>query len=141
MELLRVYDSVILASSGPSSDVYHCVIPGPAGKHCSMVRARRLFNWILFFLSSVIALAVHLTTPFVNEIADVASDETNRSRSLISGGSGVIVEGRLRRSDLAKDASWAVVASTILTVLMVFSGCPPGYFPVFGLRVAERPWV
>ena len=58
------------------------------------------FSWIRLGVSAVIGLLLHLVTAFFNDIADIRTDESNASRSLFSGGSGVIVEGLLQRSDL-----------------------------------------
>lgn len=77
-------------------------------------------SWARFFLSALIGFLMHLVTTFVNDAADVQTDESNTFRSLFSGGSGVIVEGRLLRSHLVKGASWAVILSIILTSAIVF---------------------
>jgi len=73
-----------------------------------------------FFLSALIGFLMHLVTALFNDVADVQADESNAFRSLFSGGSGVIVEGRLLRSDLVKAASWAVFLSVVVTAAMVF---------------------
>lgn len=79
------------------------------------------FSGMRFFLSALIGLLIHLVTAFVNDLADVRTDESNAFRSLFSGGSGVIVDGLLPRSSLVKGASWAVFLSLLLTGVLVFS--------------------
>jgi 1,4-dihydroxy-2-naphthoate polyprenyltransferase len=73
-----------------------------------------------FILSLLIGLSIHLITTFVNDVADIQTDEANLSRTSFSGGSGVVVEGRLLRSDLIKGASWAAFLAVILTGVMIF---------------------
>jgi 1,4-dihydroxy-2-naphthoate polyprenyltransferase len=77
------------------------------------------FSGMRFFLSAFIGLLIHLVTAFVNDLADVRSDENNPSRSLFSGGSGVIVDGLLPRSQLVRGAGWAVFLSLVLTGVLV----------------------
>ena len=78
------------------------------------------FSGTRFWLAVLIGLLIHLVTAFVNDLADVQTDESNAFRSLFSGGSGVIVEGLLPRSSLVKGAAWAVFLSVILTGVLVF---------------------
>ena len=78
------------------------------------------FSWIRLGVSAVIGLLLHLVTAFFNDIADIPTDERNASRSLFSGGSGVIVEGLLQQADLAKAAVRAVCSAIFLTCILVF---------------------
>lgn len=78
------------------------------------------FRWPRFVLAFLIGLMIHLVTAFVNDVADIQTDEANRSRTPFSGGSGVVVEGRLSRSDLMKGAGWAIFLALLLTGLMIF---------------------
>ena len=77
------------------------------------------FSWIRLGVSAVIGLLLHLVTAFFNDIADIRTDEINASRSLFSGGSGVIVEGLLQRSDLERAAIGAIYLSIFLTYILV----------------------
>ncbi len=78
------------------------------------------FSWPRFILSFLIGLLIHLITAFVNDVADIHTDEANLSRTPFSGGSGVVVEGQLSRSDLIKGASWAAFLAIVLTGVMIF---------------------
>ena len=78
------------------------------------------FSWPRFVLSFLIGLMIHLVTAFVNDVADISTDETNLSRTPFSGGSGVVVEGELSRSDLIKGASWAAFLAVVLTGVLIF---------------------
>ncbi|HET6490680.1 MAG TPA: prenyltransferase [Syntrophales bacterium] len=78
------------------------------------------FSWPRLILSLLIGLLIHLVTAFVNDVADVQTDEANVSRTPFSGGSGVVVEGQLSRSDLITGASWAVFLAAVLTGVMIF---------------------
>lgn len=78
------------------------------------------FNWMRLYVSVIIGLLIHLVTAFFNDIADIRTDGNNASRSLFSGGSGVIVEGLLQQSDLEKAAILAVFSSIFLTCILVF---------------------
>ena len=77
------------------------------------------FSWARLILSLLIGLMIHLVTAFVNDVADIQTDEANASRTPFSGGSGVVVEGRLSRSDLIKGAAWAIVLTVVLTGFMI----------------------
>ena len=57
------------------------------------------FSWPRFGLSVLIGLLIHLVTAFVNDVADIRTDKANRSRTPFSGGSGVVVDGELSRSE------------------------------------------
>ncbi len=78
------------------------------------------FSWPRFILSLLIGLLIHLVTAFVNDVADIQTDEANFSRTPFSGGSGVVVEGQLSRSDLIIGASWAIFLTVVLTGVMIF---------------------
>ena len=73
-----------------------------------------------FIVSLLIGLSIHLITAFVNDAADIQTDEANLSRTPFSGGSGVVVEGHLLRADLIKGASWAALLAVVLTGVMIF---------------------
>jgi 1,4-dihydroxy-2-naphthoate polyprenyltransferase len=81
---------------------------------------RGYFSWPRFVLAFLIGLMIHLVTAFVNDVADIRTDEANPSRTPFSGGSGVVVEGRLSRSDLMKGAGWAAFLSLLLTGVLIF---------------------
>ena len=78
------------------------------------------FSWPRFILSLLIGLMIHLVTAFVNDVADIRTDEANSSRTPFSGGSGVVVEGQLSHSDLIKGANGAMILTAVLTGIMIF---------------------
>jgi 1,4-dihydroxy-2-naphthoate octaprenyltransferase len=78
------------------------------------------FSWSRFILSFLIGVLIHLISSFVNDAADVSTDEANISRTPFSGGSGVVVDGQLSRSDLIKGASIAGILAVVLSCLMIF---------------------
>lgn len=77
------------------------------------------FSWVRLSLAALIGLLLHLVTAFVNDIADIETDEKNNSRSLFSGGSGVIVDGLLQRPDLQQAAALAACCALLLASLLV----------------------
>lgn len=79
------------------------------------------FIWPRFILSLLIGLLLHLITAFVNDVADIRTDEANLSRTPFSGGSGVVVEGQLSRFDLIKGAGLMALLSMVLTGVMIFA--------------------
>ncbi len=79
-----------------------------------------VFSWPRFILSLLIGLFLHIITAFVNDVADVGTDGANLSRTPFSGGSGVLVEGRLSRADLAAGASGLAFLSLALTWVLIF---------------------
>ncbi len=78
------------------------------------------FSWSKFVFSLLIGLMIHLTTAFANDVADIQTDEANDSRTPFSGGSGVLVEGKLSRSELINGASGTAFLAVILTFVMIF---------------------
>ncbi len=78
------------------------------------------FSWPRLILSLLIGLLIHLVTAFVNDVADIQTDEANVSRTPFSGGSGVVVEGQLSRSDLMTGAGWAIFLAVVSTGVMIF---------------------
>lgn len=96
------------------------------------------FGWTRFLLAVLIGLLVHLVTALANDLADTRTDARNTSRSIFSGGSGVIVEGLLTRSALMNAASWAAVMSFVLAgVLVVLCGVHWGVFLFLGFGLAS----
>lgn len=78
------------------------------------------FSWLKFILAFLIGLMIHLTTAFVNDVADIQTDEANFSRTPFSGGSGVLVEGRLTSSELINGAGWAGFLAIFFTFVLIF---------------------
>jgi 1,4-dihydroxy-2-naphthoate octaprenyltransferase len=83
----------------------------------------RTFNWCWFVAAFVWGILDHLFVIYANDYADHEAD--TRDRTLISGGSGVIPEGKLTRLQLRR----AALVSAFL--LIAWSGV---------LAVYGRPW-
>jgi 1,4-dihydroxy-2-naphthoate polyprenyltransferase len=77
------------------------------------------FRWPRFILALLIGLLIHLVTAFVNDVADIQTDEANLSRTPFSGGSGVVVEGQLSCSDLIRGARGAALLAIALAGVMI----------------------
>lgn len=91
------------------------------------------FSWGRFVLAVLIGLLIHLVTAFVNDVADIRTDENNPSRTVFSGGSGVIVEGLLSPAALIKAAYGAAISAMVLTgALVVLLGVHWGIFLFVG---------
>lgn len=78
------------------------------------------FSWPRFIIAMMIGLAIHLITAFVNDVADIRTDEANLLRTPFSGGSGVVVGGQLSRSDLIQGSIGAAFAAVVLTAVLIF---------------------
>jgi 1,4-dihydroxy-2-naphthoate octaprenyltransferase len=78
------------------------------------------FGWMRFIVAEIIGLMIHLVTAFGNDVVDIETDEQNTSRSAFSGGSGVIVEGKLTRAQLRNAATAAAICAVLLTGVLVF---------------------
>jgi 1,4-dihydroxy-2-naphthoate octaprenyltransferase len=77
------------------------------------------FSWPRFMLALLIGLLIHLVTAFVNDVADIQTDEANLSRTPFSGGSGVVVAEQLSCSDLIKGAGGAALLALVLAGVMI----------------------
>ena len=69
----------------------------------------------MLVLGLVTMWLLQLSTHFLNEYYDQGGDQANRHRTLFSGGSGVLAEGRLAPTV----ARWAGVGTTILAIMML----------------------
>ena len=65
-------------------------------------------------LGALVVWLVQLTTQFLNEYFDQATDRLNRYRTPFSGGSGVLLTGALN----ANAALWAGIAALLLAVML-----------------------
>lgn len=79
-----------------------------------------------FVIGYGILFALEAATVFLNDVHDFESDRRNRFHSMFSGGSRVLVEGRLSSDDLRKGAMAALAVALALAVLLpVVSAAPP----------------
>ena len=79
----------------------------------------REMDLVAFAIGYVILFALEVATVFFNDIYDFESDEQNRFHSLFSGGSRVLVEGRLKPDDLRRGATMALATAFAFTLLLI----------------------
>lgn len=79
------------------------------------------FNIALFFIISIFSLSIQLFIVYANDFADYEFDKNNNTYNVFSGGSRVLVEGLLKKSQLKK-AIMLTIASNLMIglVLTVF---------------------
>ena len=77
-------------------------------------------SWLRLIVSLLIGVLIHLISAFVNDAVDVATDEANVSRTPFSGGSGVVVDGQLTRSNLLTGAGLAALLAIALAAFMIY---------------------
>ncbi len=67
-------------------------------------------SWVGLGLAAVFGVLDHLLIVFANDVADEAADRAQPRPTLVSGGSRVLVDGRLSRQTLARAAAVAAAA-------------------------------
>jgi 1,4-dihydroxy-2-naphthoate octaprenyltransferase len=88
-----------------------------------------VWNWTAFGLGLLVVWSAQLAAHFFNETYDQPTDRANRHRTPFSGGSGVLIDGRLK----PEVALWAGRAMLLLsTALFIGSGT----LPSFGVETA-----
>lgn len=79
----------------------------------------------VFITGYCILFALEAATVFLNDIYDFESDTRNRFYSLFSGGSRVLVDGRLSVNDLHRGARIALATAFVFALLLLIgSGAP-----------------
>ena len=86
--------------------------------------ATRSFDLLWFAAIHVFGVLDHLLIVYANDVADEPSDRLNQSPTPFSGGSRVLVDGRLSAVGLAFGACIAAVALVVLTVAAAIHGRP-----------------
>jgi len=71
------------------------------------------WSWPFFFLTHLSGLFLQLYIVFANDLADEKSDQLNQTYNIFSGGSRVLIEGKISRSIL-KQAAWLMALLSIL---------------------------
>lgn len=79
----------------------------------------RGMDLVALAIGYVILFGLEVATVFFNDIYDFESDKQNRFYSLFSGGSRVLVEGRLKPRDLRRGATAALATALVFTLLLV----------------------
>jgi 1,4-dihydroxy-2-naphthoate octaprenyltransferase len=78
------------------------------------------FSWKLFVAVHLFGLMDQLFVVYTNDVVDYASDVHNTTYSRFSGGSRVLVEGKLTQLDLARAATLALLGMAGVSAYLVF---------------------
>jgi 1,4-dihydroxy-2-naphthoate octaprenyltransferase len=94
------------------------------------------WNWMAFGLGALVVWSLQLAAQFFNEYYDQPTDRANRHRTPFSGGSGALIDGRLK----PEVALWAGRTMLLLsTALLIGSSTLPSFGVVtafiFGLAL------
>lgn len=95
------------------------------------------FRWPWFAAALGWGVVNHLVIIFANDFADRDAD-TGR-RTLLSGGSGVLADGKLTAPQLARAASAAAVALVIYSCLLALAGRP--WAPLYAIAALLLLWI
>ncbi|MGD8317315.1 MAG: prenyltransferase [Myxococcales bacterium] len=95
------------------------------------------FDWGWFFAALLWGVIDHLFVIFTNDFAD--KDADTGKRTLVSGGSGVIPEGKLRAPQLARAARMAAVALMVYSGALAFWGRV--WTPLYALGAIALMWL
>ncbi|HVW30211.1 MAG TPA: prenyltransferase [Polyangiaceae bacterium] len=100
----------------------------------------RTFTWKLFAAVHLFGLMDQLFIVYTNDVADYASDLHNTTYSRYSGGSRVLVEGKLTQLDLAKAATLALLGMAAVSAYLVFQQ-HRAFMVVIAAIAAHLMWV
>lgn len=80
-----------------------------------------------FWIGYGVLFFIEAATVFSNEVVDYPADSRNRRYGPFNGGSRVIVDGRISRTDL-RLAAWCAsgMAVVLAAILVIFTAAPPG---------------
>ena len=82
----------------------------------------------LFFLGYLTMFCIELGTVLTNEVHDQDTDSLNRNRSFFSGGSGILVSGRLSDVPVRRAAGMCFAAAVCMALITPFvTGGPAGW--------------
>jgi 1,4-dihydroxy-2-naphthoate octaprenyltransferase len=95
------------------------------------------FSWSWFAAACLWGVLDHLFMIFSNDFADREADSMNRT--ILSGGSGVIAEGRLTSSQVKRAAQGAVILLIVYSCMLAVAG--RGWTPVYGLAAILLMWL
>ncbi|HEX3594074.1 MAG TPA: prenyltransferase [Polyangiaceae bacterium] len=82
--------------------------------------AHGTFRWKLFAAVHLFGLMDQLFVVYTNDVADYASDVHNTTHGRYSGGSRVLVEGKLEQLDLARAATLSLFGMAAVSAYLVF---------------------
>ncbi len=69
-----------------------------------------VFEWQEFIFSNFLAVLIQLYIIFSNDFADRRADAANKNRTPFSGGSGVIIEGKIKAEELRRASVFMLFA-------------------------------
>ena len=95
------------------------------------------FSWYWFAAAFLWGVLDHLFVIFSNDFADRKADSVQRT--ILSGGSGVIAEGRLTSRQVKRAAQGAVIVLLVYSCLLAVAG--RGWTPAYGLAAILLLWV
>jgi len=98
-----------LKASRPASQLYICV-PLIVGQLYAQSAGYALSPWIVFWVQ-LFGVSIQLYIVYANDYADFATDQINRTYTLYSGGSRVLVDGEIRHTSLGRAAVMAALVS------------------------------
>jgi 1,4-dihydroxy-2-naphthoate octaprenyltransferase len=83
-------------------------------------------NWGIYLLGQLYVTTMQLSAHYLNEYFDSQADQSNQNRTLFSGGSGVVGEGKLSRNTvlIAALTTLTILASFTVLLLQSVSGSP-----------------
>ncbi len=85
----------------------------------------RPMDWGVLALGYLVLFTLEVATVYLNDVHDIASDRANRFWSPFSGGSRVLVDGRLRPGQLRAGA-WCALAVTVAGTALLATMAPAG---------------
>ncbi len=77
-----------------------------------------VISWEAYWLGQAMVTAIQLVTHFSNEFFDFESDRVSEHRTWLTGGSGVLVEGRLEKEISLRAAAVSAVFAAGLVVVV-----------------------
>ncbi len=120
---------------------------GAAFAHAAGAR----IGWGRYLLGQALVTATQLATQYANEFFDLAADRANPNRTWLSGGSGVLVAGRLapevaERAALAAAgaslglAAWVLVVEPAVAAIGALALLGGWYYSAPPLRIHSSGW-
>ncbi|MDZ4725715.1 MAG: prenyltransferase [Leptospira sp.] len=94
-------------------------IPLLLGQTISYVQNNE-WNWTYFILIHAFGLFMQLYIIFANDYADFETDLKNKTATIFSGGSRVLVQGKIKKSTLLKAAKVMALLSFIVSIFLSF---------------------
>ncbi len=97
------------------------------------------FSWLPLLLVHCFGVFDQLFIVYSNDVADYESDRQNATYNAFSGGSRVLVEGKLTRAELSSGARIAALGMTLVTLVLAFGLGRPA-MPLFAFFSVALMW-